>query len=137
MSLFDDHTKDNPVTAQFLRDIISSRKSHQGETIEEICNKLLNILYKEVEYSVHEDVYEHFTCPNALNIPSAFIKEFNAHDIIHGSEPISKNILDPRFVEFVEFFQDRGFKMRIAWDRYMDNSSANSRYIVIDWNERI
>jgi hypothetical protein len=136
MSLFDDHTKDNPVTAQLLRDVIRSRKSYPNDSMEQICDKMLNILYKEVEYSVHEDVYEHFTSPQAFHLQSAFRKGFDAWKYRKESGPISKDILDPRFVEFVEFFQDRGFKVRISWDRYIDDSSADSKYIVIDWNER-
>ena len=138
MSIFDDHTKDNPVTAQFLRDIILSRKSYPDDSMEQICDKMLNILYKEVEYSVREDIYEHFVCPQAFHLQSAFRKGFADVWKYHCKEsgPISKDILDPQFVAFVEFFQDRGFKVRISWDRYADDSSAGSKYIVIDWSER-
>ena len=136
MSIFDDHTKDNPVTAQLLRDVIHSRKSYPDDSVEQICDKMLNILYKEVEYSVREDIYEHFVCPQAFRLRSAFRKGFDAWKYRKESGPISKDILDPQFVEFVEFFQDRGFKVRISWDRYIDDSSADSKYIVIDWHER-
>ena len=136
MSVFNDHTKDNPVTAQFLRDVINSRKSYENDSMERICDKMLNVLYKEVEYSVHEDVYEHFTCPRAFHLRSAFGKGFDAWRYRKESSPISKDILDPQFVAFVEFFQDRGFKVKIAWDRYVEDSSADSKYIIIDWNER-
>ena len=137
MSLFDDHTKDNPVTAQLLRDVIRSRKSYKDDSTEQICDKLLNVLYKEVEYSVSEDIYEHFICPSAFHLQSTFRKGFDVWKYRKEPGHISKDILDPQFVKFVDFLQDRGFKIRISWDRYMNDSSADSKYIVIDWNEII
>ena len=135
MSIFDKDTiTKNPVTAQTLRDVIDSRKGFVGETMEQICDKLLNVLYDEVKYSVKMPIYEHFTSPKALGgMSSVFREGVDVKKMSQNLEPIPLESLVPDFVKFVKFFRDRGFRVKIAWETYNIDPSPTSKYISIDW----
>jgi hypothetical protein len=137
MSIFNDNINaDNPITASFLRDLISKRMvPPEGEPLETTCDKLLGVIYDEVKYSVPRVVYYHRICPKALGLTSAFKKGTNVKKLMYDNKGIHGKDLEPKFVEFCKYFQERGFKMKIKWDVYDDDPTMLGKYIEINWEE--
>ena len=153
MSLFDkNNLSANPVTAQGLREIIKSRYSLKGDTLEDICDKLLTKIYRTVEYSLNEDKYSYKTSLAALQLQSplsqqgaARLNTFAGEYIVNEKE-INK-IIDEMGDEFwgeefkksVEFFKSRGFSIFFDMPEFCrlctNEDRIKSRLITISWEE--
>ena len=158
MSLFNENIiNDSPITAHFLRSIIEKRKVYSNTPDEERYARILDRIYKIVEYNINEDIYNYKICFDALGITgpfcNAFIKEIN-EKISSGiniddlyeyivkrvglkEEISSGEFWDQKFLKFVNYFKSRGFSVKCDWRRYINLSNNDDRRkaktIIISW----
>ena len=155
MGVFNDNITSNPITADFLRNIIKCRYSYENDSIEEICDKILNKIYRKVEYSVDNDIYTHKTTLRALNINSPFSDQaadkcnaiIDNHQLIDDivecilliKSEMGGAFWDEKFLKFKNFFSSRGFKVYFNIKEYIikryDPEKVNSRLITISWED--
>ena len=133
MSVFDKNINGSPITAQFLRDIISRRCIQNDTPDEERYERILNALYKKVEYTINRNVYEHSISSETIGVDipftDRFVDQVNAL-IDEGYETymiceIMKDKLDfvPRVQKFINFFISKGFEMTFSLNKYLDSTN--------------
>ncbi len=152
MSLFDkNNLSTNPVTAQGLREIIKSRYSLEGDTLEDICDKLLTKIYRTVEYSLNEDKYSYKTSLAALHLQSPLSQQGadRLNTIIHQvvddaeinkiKEEMGDEFWGEEFKKFARFFKSRGFSVFFNMSEFChlrtNEDRIKTRLITISWEE--
>lgn len=155
MSLFNENIiNDCPITAQFLRSIIEKRKVHSDTPDEERYVRLLDRIYKVVEYNLDKDIYNYKIGFNVLGIVgpfcNAFIKEINEKissgididDLIkyivkRKDEIPSEEFWDQKFLKFINYFKSRGFSVECDLKQYIKLPNNDDRIkvktIIISW----
>ena len=159
MSLFNESIiDDSPITAQFLRSIIEKRRVNSNTPDEERYIRILDRIYKVVEYNINKDIYNYKISFDALGIVgpfcNVFIKEINEkistgiilddlyEYIVKRQEEISREeFWDSKFLKFSNYFKSRGFRVSCDWRQYIKLSDNDDRVkakiIIISWDEKI
>lgn len=159
MSIFGENIIENsPVTAQVLQDIIERRKVRNNMSDEERYNRILNHIYKVVEYNINEDIYKYDINIKALNLKHPFhddvAKEINTYisdgmgedDLIERisllrEERSREEFWDEKLLKFADYFKSRGFVITCKWKQYIKSLNSKnpeeSNIITISWDEKI
>lgn len=159
MSLFNENIiNDSPVTAQFLRSIIEKRRVNSNTPDEERYERILDRIYKIVEYNINEDIYNYKICLDALGeirpFCNTFTKEINEKIssgididdlykyIVKRKEEISREeFWSPKILKFSIYFKSKGFSVRCDWKQYIkllsDDDRRKAKIIKISWDEEI
>ena len=147
MSVFDeDKISTSPITAQCLRDILEKRTVNSEEDDIVKYDKLLEYIYKRVEYNIDEDIWEHRTCLAAIGVDDPpFEEEYSqqintlknfseraVYDFVK-THPIEPN---QKFKKFVNYFKSRGFEIRFRTADYLHAvDKTTAKIINISWKK--
>jgi len=159
MSLFSENIiNDSPITAQFLRDIINRRRVNSDTPDEERYERILDRIYKVVEYNINKDVYYYeinieaidSICPFCDNIVNEINNKIhegtNESDLFKFVKERKKELSREEFwggklLKFADYFKARGFNIDCDWKKYIKQSSQRERLdakiIKISWDEEI
>lgn len=159
MSLFNENIiNDSPITAQFLRDIINRRRVDFDTPDEERYERILDRIYKVVEYNINKDVYYYEINLNAIGslcpfcdnivkeINNKIYEETNESDLLKFIKERKKELSREEFwgsslLKFADYFKARGFNIDCDWKKYIKQSSQlerlDAKIIKISWDEEI
>ena len=148
MSLFDENIEGSPVTAGFLRDIISERKIRVDDDEVIRYNKILHHILNLVRYNPDKDIWKHRVSLAAIGIKgSPFSVEFSneVDELIKQGKKtneivawINERGISPceRLNSFVNFFIDRGFRVYFRTEDFLKSSNRHKdKLVTISWEE--